>query len=52
MSYQSIEVRSLTPSIGAEIHGVDLGGAISNRQIQEITRPCSNTWSSSSGTRR
>lgn len=36
MNYQSIEVRSLTPSIGAEIFGVDLGGAISNRQIQEI----------------
>ena len=25
MAYQSIEVRKLTPTIGAEIFGVDLG---------------------------
>lgn len=36
MSYQSIEVRTLTPSIGAEIFGVDLGGGISNLQFQEV----------------
>lgn len=36
MSYQSIEVRTLTPTIGAEIFGVDLGGGISNLQFQEI----------------
>jgi len=36
MSYQSIEVRRLTPSIGAEIFGVDLGGAIGNQQFDEI----------------
>jgi taurine dioxygenase len=36
MTYQSIEVRTLTPSIGAEIFGVDLGGNISNLQFQEI----------------
>jgi taurine dioxygenase len=36
MAYESIEVRTLTPAIGAEIFGVDLGGAISNQQIQEI----------------
>ena len=36
MSYQSIEVRNLTPTIGAEIFGVDLAGQISNQQYQEI----------------
>ena len=36
MSYESIEVRTLTPSIGAEIFGVDLGGAIGNQQFDEI----------------
>ncbi len=36
MGYQSIEVRTLTPSIGAEIFGVDLGGSIGNQQFQEI----------------
>ncbi len=36
MSYQSIEVRTLTPSIGAEIFGVDLGGTIGNQQFDEI----------------
>ncbi|HET8996369.1 MAG TPA: TauD/TfdA family dioxygenase, partial [Acetobacteraceae bacterium] len=36
MSYQSIDVRTLTPTIGAEIFGVDLGGGISNLQFQEI----------------
>jgi taurine dioxygenase len=36
MAYQSIEARPLTPAIGAEISGVDLGGAISNLQFQEI----------------
>jgi len=36
MSYESIEVRRLTPSIGAEIFGVDLGGAIGNQQFDEI----------------
>jgi taurine dioxygenase len=36
MAYQSIEVRTLTPAIGAEIFGVDLGAMISNLQFQEI----------------
>jgi len=36
MTYQSIEVRKLTPTIGAEIFGVDLGGQIGNQQFQEI----------------
>jgi len=36
MTYQSIEVRPVTPAIGAEIFGVELGGAISNQQFQEI----------------
>jgi taurine dioxygenase len=36
MADQSIEVRILTPAIGAEIFGVDLDGALSNQQFQEI----------------
>ncbi|MBS0522249.1 MAG: taurine dioxygenase, partial [Proteobacteria bacterium] len=30
MSYQTIEVRKLTPAIGAEIFGVDLGKPLGN----------------------
>ncbi len=36
MSYQTIQVRKLTPAIGAEIFGVDLGGQIGNQQFEEI----------------
>ena len=36
MTYQSIDVRKLTPTIGAEIGGVDLGGQIGNQQFEEI----------------
>jgi taurine dioxygenase len=36
MAYESIEVRKLTPTIGAEVFGVDLGGQIGNQQFQEI----------------
>lgn len=36
MEYQSIQVRPVTPTIGAEIHGVDLGGTISNQQFDDI----------------
>ncbi|MGY8993647.1 MAG: TauD/TfdA dioxygenase family protein [Rhodospirillales bacterium] len=36
MTYQSIKVRKLTPRIGAEISGVDLGSNISNHQFDEI----------------
>ena len=36
MTSQSIEVRRLTPAIGAEIFGVDLGGDISNSQLEAI----------------
>jgi taurine dioxygenase len=36
MAYQTIDVRKLTPTIGAEIFGVDLAGAISNQQFDEI----------------
>lgn len=35
MAYQSIEVRTLTPAIGAEIFGADLA-ALSNQQLDEI----------------
>jgi len=36
MGYQTIEVRKLSPVIGAEIHGVDLAGELGNQQFQEI----------------
>ena len=36
MAYQSIQLRKLTPTIGAEIAGVDLGRALGNQQFQEI----------------
>jgi len=36
MSYDTIEVKPVTRRIGAEIFGVDLGKALSNRQVQEI----------------
>jgi taurine dioxygenase len=36
MTYETIEVRKLTPTIGAEIFGVDLAGPIGNRQFEEI----------------
>jgi alpha-ketoglutarate-dependent taurine dioxygenase len=36
MGYQTIDVRKLTPTIGAEIFGVDLSRELGNRQFQEI----------------
>ena len=36
MSYQTIEVRKLTPAIGAEIFGVDLAKPLGNQQFQEV----------------
>ena len=36
MPYQSIDVRKLTPTIGAEIFGVDLGKPLGNQQFQEV----------------
>ncbi len=36
MTYQTIDVRTVTPTIGAEIHGVDLSGQLSNQQFEEI----------------
>ena len=36
MPSQSIEVRSLTPTIGAEIFGVDLGGDLTNEQFATV----------------
>jgi taurine dioxygenase len=36
MDYQTIEVKKLTPTIGAEIHGVDLSKDLGNQQFQEI----------------
>jgi len=36
MTYQTIEVKKLTPTIGAEIFGADLGQELGNQQFQEI----------------
>src|SRR5713101_910304 len=36
MGYQTIEVRKLTPAIGAEIFGVDLAQPLGNQAFQEI----------------
>src|SRR6202158_1232556 len=36
MDYQTIEVRKLTPWIGAEIFGVDLAKPLGNQAFQEI----------------
>ncbi len=36
--YTHIEVRRLTPTLGAEVHGVDLSKDISNAQFSEIRR--------------
>lgn len=36
MAYQTIEVKKLTPTIGAEVFGADLSGPLGNQQFQEI----------------
>ena len=36
MTWQTIEVRKLTPTIGAEIFGANLGSELGNQQFQEI----------------
>jgi taurine dioxygenase len=33
MAYDSIQLRKLTPTIGAEIFGVDLGQPLTDRQF-------------------
>jgi hypothetical protein len=38
LPYQTIEVRKLTPHIGAEIAGVDLSRPLGNQQFQEVRR--------------
>jgi taurine dioxygenase len=38
MGYQSIEVRKLTPTIGAVISGVDLSRPLGNQQFDEVHR--------------
>lgn len=36
MTYQSIEVRKLTPRIGVEVSGVDIAAGVSNQQFDDI----------------
>ena len=36
MGYQTIDVRKLTPTIGAEIHGVDLSRTLGNQQYEDF----------------
>ena len=36
MAHATITVRKLTPAIGAEISGVDLGGPLGNSQVSEL----------------
>jgi taurine dioxygenase len=36
MAYQTIDVRKLTPTIGAEIVGIDLAQPLGNQQFQEV----------------
>jgi len=36
MSYETIEVKRVSPHIGALIGGVDLSGTLSNRQVEEL----------------
>ena len=36
MTYETIDVRKTTPTIGAEIFGVDLSRPLTNRQFDEI----------------
>ena len=43
MSYQTIEVRKLTPVIGAEIYGVDLGKPLDCPTFQQRAHDCVGT---------
>ena len=44
-SYQTIEVRKLTPVIGAEVFGVDLSKDLGNQQAERgASGRCSTTW--------
>ena len=36
VTYETIDVRKTTPTIGAEIFGVDLSQQLTNRQFDEI----------------
>jgi taurine dioxygenase len=36
MAHETIEVRKMTPAIGAEVSGIDLAAPLSNRQVSEL----------------
>jgi len=36
MNFETIDVKPLSPNIGALVHGIDLAGPISNRQFDEL----------------
>jgi taurine dioxygenase len=36
MAYETIQVKPVTPTIGAEISGIDLGKPLGNQQFQEV----------------
>jgi taurine dioxygenase len=38
MSYETIDVRQLTPRIGAEVFGIDIGRPLGNHQVDELHR--------------
>src|SRR4051812_25017122 len=36
MAYETIEVKTVTPTIGAEVFGIDLSRPLGNQQFQEL----------------
>ncbi|HXZ00411.1 MAG TPA: TauD/TfdA family dioxygenase [Stellaceae bacterium] len=36
MTYETLQLKPVNPALGAEIDGIDLGGPLSNRQVDEL----------------